>query len=303
MEKFHDINDFLAKWAADELSHEEKEAFKKTEDYKYYQAILEGTELLEVPTYDSEDFFAAVQRKKSNEKKVVRLVPNWAYAVAASVAVIFGYFFLFDNTVNHTTGFGEQLVITLPDDSEVILNAKSSLEYDKDDWEEGERNVSLDGEAFFKVEKGSDFVVDADDGKVAVLGTQFTVNTNSDVFEVICYEGRVKVTKAPLDKVIIAGEAVRMVESTIESWNVDAQAPSWMSGESSFSNAPIHQVIKALENQYNISFKSQDIDPDLRFTGSFTHNNLEIALRSVFESMEIKFTFIDKITIDLVDEE
>ena len=81
---------------------------------------------------------------------------------------------------------------------------------------------------------------------------------------------------------------------------LNEQAPSWVQDESTFSNAPLKQVIKALEKQYNIVINAKNVDGDMRFTGSFTHTNVKIALRTVFESLEIKFAFKDEKTIDLV---
>lgn len=302
MDEFYKKEDFLARWANGTLSEEEKKKFRETADYIYYEAILEGTDILEVPPYDSEKLFEKVQSKKrgvENKTKVFRL-PRWSYAVAAGLALIFGYMFLFDQTIDYTTGYGEQLALVLPDESEVILNAKSKLGYKKKNWEK-ERIVNLEGEAYFKVNKGGTFTVATSDGSVTVLGTEFTVNSDENVFEVICYEGKVKVRLGVLEKVITAGEAVRFVRAEMEEWTFTSEGPSWTQGESSFNNAPLSQVVKALEEQFNITINTEDITKKIRFTGSFTHDNLQKALRTVFEPLEIKFTFISKNTIDLAE--
>ena len=301
MEKFNDIDDFLAKWASGDLTESDKEAFRKTEEYKPYSAILEGTDRLEVPSYDKEKNFQEVQKKMTEEGKVVRLVPKWVYGVAASVAILIGYFFFFDQTVNYETGYGENLVITLPDDSEVILNAKSKLEYEKNNWN-AERNLVLEGEAFFKVNKGSTFTVDSENGKITVLGTQFTANSEGDILEVVCYEGKVRVEKNGLEKVLSKGQGLRAIGDSFEDYNQEHQEPSWLQDETTFHNAPLKQVIKALEKQYGVTINLNNVDENQRFTGSFTHEDLGIALLSVFESLEISFTYKDEKTIDLVQE-
>ena len=48
--------------------------------------------------------------------------------------------------------------ISLPDNSQVSLNALSSVTYNESSWDEN-RELTLNGEAFFKVEKGSTFEV------------------------------------------------------------------------------------------------------------------------------------------------
>ena len=53
----------------------------------------------------------------------------------------------------YQTAFGTQMSVDLPDGSEAILNAKSSITFNNDTWDEN-RTVSLTGEAYFKVKKG-----------------------------------------------------------------------------------------------------------------------------------------------------
>lgn len=301
MEKFYNTDDFLAKWSSGDLSEEQKEAFRQTEDYKYYAAILEGTDLLEVPSYDKEKNFEHVQQKLADEKKVVQLIPKWIYAVAASVAIIIGYTFFFNQTTGYETGYGEQLALTLPDQSEVILNADSELEYNAKDWE-NERTLQLTGEAYFEVQKGSTFTVQTDNGSVTVLGTQFTVTSDDGIFEAKCFEGKVRVVKGNLSEVLTKGKAVRLVDNTFENWEFTSTTPSWPQAESSFTNAPLSQVIRALEKQFDVTINSEKINQEPRFSGSFTHTDLQKALRTVFDPLEIKFTFSNENTIDLVIE-
>lgn len=301
MEKLYNTDDFLAKWISGELSEKDKKEFEKTNEYKSFKAILEGTDVLEVPKYDKDAFFNRILEKKKEMKKVRPLFPKWVFAIAASVALLFGYFTFFNNNMNYETGFGEQLTFMLSDNSEVILNANSKLSYHKKGWE-NERNLTLNGTGYFKVSKGSIFTVLTENGTVTVLGTKFTVNSTQSIFEVICFEGRVTVKSHKDSKIITKGEAVRLQGGSFESWNIKSTKPSWIDGESSFVEAPIHQVIKSLEDNYNVVINSSKINNRLRFTGSFTNNSLETALRTVFDSMEISFTFSNETTIDLAEE-
>ncbi|MFK7813090.1 MAG: FecR family protein [Maribacter sp.] len=301
MEKFYNTDDFLAKWSSGDLSEEQKEAFRQTEDYKFYAAILEGTDLLEIPAYDKEKNFEKVQQKMAEEKKVVQLFPKWTYAVAASVAILIGYTFFANQYTSYETDFGEQLAINLPDESEVILNADSELEFKAKDWD-SERTLQLDGEAFFKVQKGSTFIVETENGFVTVLGTQFTVTSHDGIFEAKCFEGKVRVTKGNLSEVLTKGKATRIVNNAFENWEFTSILPSWQDGESNFVNAPLTQVIRALEKQFAVSITEGNVDEDIRFSGSFTHNDLQKALRTVFEPLEIKYTFNNESTISLVKE-
>ncbi len=298
MEKNYDTDDFLAKWASGALSEEQKEAFRQSEDYKYYEAILGGTELLDVPAYDRETLFNRVSEKIEKEKKPIRLIPRWAYAVAASVALFLGYLYINNQNSVFETSFGEQLVISLPDASEVILNASSELQYHKKNYLE-ERLLSLKGEAYFKVNKGVRFMVQTSNGSVTVLGTRFIVNTDAGIFEVQCYEGKVKVEKDDTTEILTKGEAVRFKGAGFEKWSVITEDPTWLQEESSFTNAPLKHVISALEKQFNITIDDKGIKKGLRFSGSFTHTDLKKALRTVFEPLDLTFIFVNERQITL----
>ncbi len=302
MEKPDKTNDFLAKWVNGELSEEELYKFKESKDYVLYKTILEGTELLDLPEVNKKELFNRIQVEKQKEVKVKSLIPKWVYVAAACVALFFGYTFFFNQNVTFESNYGEQLAITLPDGSEVMLNAKSTLYFKKENWKGEKRNVFLEGEGFFKVKKGSAFTVTSGSNKVSVLGTQFNIIANPDFYEVGCYEGKVKVENKMSSKVITKGEGVRDVFSKLEDLRINEEIPSWIGGESSFVNTPLKQVISALEKQYNIGIRADKINQNQRYTGTFTHDNLEIALLTVFDAMDIKFIFVDKTIIVLSTE-
>lgn len=67
--------------------------------------------------------------------------------------------------------------ITLPDGSMVHLNVNSTLTY-PEEFEDGLRRVSLEGEAFFEVQRDTDrpFLVSSAGLETKVLGTSFNVN-------------------------------------------------------------------------------------------------------------------------------
>lgn len=83
----------------------------------------------------------------------------------------------------YATQYGEQRVVELPDHSVVSLNANSTLRF-RNDWSQANtlREVWLDGEAFFSVQKQegaagpAKFIVHTNDLDVEVLGTRFNVS-------------------------------------------------------------------------------------------------------------------------------
>lgn len=292
---------FLARWLNNELSEKELKDFEASSDFLIYKKIAEKSLELEAPEFDKELVLKKVQENATRKKgKVIKpLFRRMTYVAAASVIILLGLFFFTNLPEKHTTSFGEQLAITLPDNSKVILNSKTTISYQKADWDT-ERIVKLDGEAYFIVEKGSKFVVETNQGKVSVLGTQFNVKNDKDFFEVVCFEGKVQAEVKGHKDIITKGKAFRKEYDTVpEKWEVVQTEPSWKNGESTFKSVSLKYVIKALENQYKITFDASNIDAEKKFTGSFTHKNLKIALQTVFVPMKIGTTFKGEKTVVL----
>lgn len=308
MENHFEDSTFLARWISGDLTPDELIDFKNSKDYQALNKINEASKLLETPSYNSAALFNNLLSKINNKQQdkspaVVKLIPTWVYGVAASIVLAFGLFY-FLNTNNHfETSFSDQLAIVLPDDSKVQLNANSQLDFKSRNWDNN-RVLNLEGEAFFDVEKGATFKVLTPQGVVEVLGTEFNVISRGDYFEVQCLEGKVKVESITANKeaILLPGKAIRILNKTAEEWNfILTDEPNWLLGESTFINTPISQVLLALQNQYNINFDASNIDLSKRFTGGFTHKDINLALKTVFVPMEIAYSANDKNQIILVN--
>lgn len=293
-------NELFTRWLNNELSSDELRELKNSPKFSLYQKIAEKSSELDTPSFNEDKVLKNIQIDIAQQKqsKVKKLSVRYITA-AASIVILISSFFFVNRTTNYTTNYGEQLSVTLPDNSEVILSTNSSLSYKSFNWSSN-RLLQLNGEAFFKVNKGSDFVVETNLGRVKVLGTQFTVNTKENIFETKCFEGKVKVETVYHSKVLTKGNVFRQLDdNTLEEYTINQNNPSWINGESSFNNAPFNQVINALENQYNIKIDATKINTKIKFTGSFTHNNLEIALQTVFIPLSVDYKLIDSKTIVL----
>lgn len=294
---------FLSRWLNNQLNDSELDEFKNHPDYALYQRIAMKSEELVVPKYNKEKLYSRIQKEISEPKKgkVRNLHTKLSIGVAASIAILFTVFQLFNSGATYTTNYGEQMAINLPDGSEVLLNSKSEISFNESSWSTN-RMIELKGEAFFKVQKGSDFVVSTDKGFVTVLGTQFNVTTNDDLIEVSCYEGKVKVDSEKKVIFLTRGKAYRNINGISEEWEFKDNEPTWKNGESSFVSIPLKYVVEAIENQYSVQIDASKINSENKFTGAFTHESLHIALETVFQPLKIKATIVDKSRITLVKE-
>lgn len=283
---------FLAKWLEGKLTDHELKQLVSSNDYQLYLNLRRGIsnfELLEQPLNSS---LKKIKNRIFNKRKdtTIKINYKWALSIAASLAIIFGLYFLIPSSeISHSTAFGQQKVIELPDGSLVTINSKSIIEFNPDSWQSS-RILKLSGEAYFKVKKGSQFTVNTSNGDVVVLGTEFNVNSSHNFFEVICYEGKVKVEKNSKAYILTPGKTIRKFnENKLEENFTNKNFPAWTTGESTFVSVPLEFVIKSIEKQYNLTVISDQIDITRVYTGSFTHNNLDVALTTVFKTMNIKY--------------
>ncbi|MUU77568.1 FecR family protein [Winogradskyella endarachnes] len=301
-EHLHNNSDtFLAKWLEGELTDTELKHLVSEEDYTMFLKLRKGFNVKQQLDASVDKSFVKIKKQiEQKPPKVKPLYTNWAIGIAASIVMLFGLFmFTTSNEVIIETDFGEHKTIALLDGSEVILNSKSKLIYDEDGWK-NDRKLYLEGEAYFKVAKGKTFVVNTDNGSVSVLGTQFNVNTTNGFFDVVCFEGKVLVKTIQSENILLPHNALRSVNGdAIKTYKSSNKMPTWIHGESTFKSVPVRYVVKALENKYNVKFNTEAIDNSEAFTGSFPHDSLNIALKTVFETLNITYNEREKGNIKL----
>ena len=293
---------FLANWLEGKISDAELKKRISEADYNAYFKLRKGLDASDQLNASTEHSFNKIQQKIANKKtRVHKLYPvRWSISIAASIILLFGLFSIFStDVITHETDFGETKTISLLDGSEVILNSKSILTFNESDWEKS-RKLTLDGEAYFNVESGSTFTVNTNNGSVTVLGTQFNVNSKNDFFDVVCYEGKVRVNSNTSDYILLPTHSIRKINGNPSEFSAtQLSKPTWVDGESTFKSVPIKYVITALEDQYNIKIDSELIDDSTIFSGSFPHKNLNIALVTVFDALKISYNKKEKRKIKL----
>lgn len=283
----------ILKWFDNELSEQDIKDLKQSKNIETLEKIAFYAKQMEAPKVDLEKALAAFKERKLTKKepKVIPLNYKSFLKIAAVLVVMLtsSYFLFFNNNISFETQIAQNETLTLPDNSEVVLNAASKLKYNKKAWE-NKRDLELDGEAFFKVSKGKKFTVLTDAGTVQVLGTQFNVKERDNYFEVQCYEGLVSVTFNNETVKLPKGKTFRVVNGNIEAVDVfNAEKPSWLQDESSFDKIPLKQVINELERQYNLKVTLNSVDDSELFTGTFTHNDKNIALQSITIPLKISY--------------
>lgn len=143
----------------------------------------------------------------------------------------------------------------MPDGSTVIIdggtNMKVTENFNKN------RNLNLEGEAFSQVKKGSTFKVTTKHGTVEVSGTSFSVLSRDNIFEVVCKTGKVKVSSLTdtQPQILMPNEKVIFQNNILIKSEASQSSFEWQNGNYYFTEIELAQVVKELENQFNIKIK------------------------------------------------
>lgn len=204
--------------------------------------------------------------------------------------------------------YGSKSKVTLPDGTCVWLNSGSRLSY-QESFGRSDRNVSLDGEAYFEVtkDKRSPFSVYSGKIKIKVLGTKFNFKSYADDenARVTLVEGSLNVASInnELNTVLLVPNQQAVInrgKNSVEVKNVDAKSyalwthskqeileaiPSHVTGKTTaaiciptltlrnmlfFDEEPLSQIARDLERAFNVKIEIKD--PRLqseRFYGDF----------------------------------
>jgi transmembrane sensor len=280
-------------------SDEVMEKLGKTGETMALIKAIEQTALFKPPEKRSKEEIWSVLVDKVNQEKQTKVIPLYSrrvwIGVAASIVLLIGAFFLFnyDDTVIHETNFGQTASFHLPDNSVVTLNAGSTLSYSKRNWK-NERSLSLQGEAFFKVQKGSNFEVNTRLGKVEVLGTSFNVRAYNDILVVACKTGKVRVS-GPLNskQIITPGLKVKALQNTALEAPIEIDTESidtWIDGEIEIQSWALQEVFEEIERQFNVKVEVEGINPsESVYSGYLDRSNLEASLDELMISYKLQY--------------
>ena len=283
--------DLIKNWLDSQLNSHELEAFKKLEDYEALIKLSNATKRFKAPEYNTSLELNAVLNTISVSKKQSTYWLKPILRVAAILAISFSvYYYTTTLDTNIITLAAQKTTIELPDETSVSLNALSTITFNKKSWATI-RDVELNGEAYFRVAKGSTFNVITSAGTVTVYGTQFNVKQRENLFEVVCYEGSVGVIYKSNTITLNSGDSFLIIDGKFIAKEKETKLnPSWINNESYFKSMSFAHVLHEFERQYDVTINSQHIDVEQLFTGSFVHNNKELALKSITLPLNLNYS-------------
>lgn len=166
-----------------------------------------------------------------------------------------------ENTIAYntiTTPRGGQYQVTLPDGTNVWLNAASSLKFPTT-FTGNERDVELTGEAYFEVAKNKEkpFKVSVNKVIVEVLGTHFNIMgyDNEPAIKTTLLEGSVKVKSDNAHAILVPGQQALADRDNdrIKVQNADVEeVMAWKNGYFIFHRENIQDIMKKVVRWYDV---------------------------------------------------
>ena len=322
--------ELLRKYLYDQCTHDELQrlyAYLKEdseEDYKeiLYEIWMELKTGQSIDKVTTERIFRKINSEITHtqeEKKVRPVVPlyrtlkRYPYkSVAAAVtgilviAALAYRLVLYQPLTTATTAYGQTNVLTLPDGSTVHLYANSQLRYSEDWFSSDHREVWLDGEAFFKVEKKlqaqdgvqehKKFTVHTSVLDIEVIGTRFNVRDRNQALQVVLNSGKIKLKKFQNEEELVMepGDLVHVSPSRrlkIQKVADPNLYSLWKQNELYFENQTLREIARELRDSHGvvIQFESQEI-ANQTFTGSTPVNNLQVLFTSIQKSFDLELS-------------
>jgi transmembrane sensor len=210
-----------------------------------------------------------------------------------------------------TTPRGGQYRLTLPDGTQVWLNAASSIRYPTV-FTGNERKVDITGEAYFEVTKNAamPFKVATRNMEVEVIGTHFNINAydDEDVTKTTLLEGKVKVRQWPMvngqlktenEALLKPGEQA-VLSRTHSPLTIDhspdlEEVMAWKNGYFSFTDASITAIMRQAARWYNVEVVYEGNMSDEYFSGQLPRSeNISALLKFLELTKTVKCRIQDK---------
>ncbi len=303
--KIRHIDSLIINYLENKLNDENHEDFegllRRSEELRKYMAdfkrIWDG-KAKDISNYNAQralfDFKARIHAEEASRIRKRFLITRFS-RIAAAVLLLFAVSFAMfywgwqssENTPIHTfTSFEKSdTPLLLPDGSKVWLNASSTICY-KGQLDKKQRNIYLDGEAYFEVKSDEKhpFVVHAHGVKIKAVGTSFNVAAygNDDYIKTSLIHGVLDFNAQSKHYRMKAGDIVLLNKKTRQySYRQilqDEDVLAWQKGKMVFRNDKLGEIKGQLERAYDVKIELETPIEQIRFSGIFDDESLEEVL-------------------------
>lgn len=239
--------------------------------------------------------------RRTKRRKMPLFLKIAAVAASLVVAVLSGYFI---SEADHKIQVyevladrGQKSMVTLPDGSRIWLNSASKITYTSD-FNSKNRNITLEGEAYFDVAKNNElpFVVSTDDMSVTALGTEFNVKSyeEDECVTATLVGGRIRTEAGGLEVILDPWEEVVLDKNSgkLVKTNVSNRRDSvpWRKNVILFEGETLDQVAVMLERMYNVEVIVDEGIGEYGYTGLISNNSLTNVLDLISGTSPVDYT-------------
>ncbi|MCG6190832.1 FecR family protein [Maribellus maritimus] len=194
---------------------------------------------------------------------------------------------------------GTRTKLELPDGTFVWLNDGTTFRYPEHFVANKNREVYVDGEAYFEVKSNPDnpFVVNNPMLKTVVTGTHFNINAYEEdhFFEATLLEGKINLQKNNQEFEIKPGEQVQYdaLSKKIVRKNVNPEdATAWINGKLIFKDEKLEVAVKKLGRWYNAEIILIDAElKDYLLTGTIQKEKLVQMLDMISSALPVRYEY------------
>lgn len=329
-------------WAWVELNNENKKYYEHLRDIWISASVNKPMEDQQLENrwqdFKSKNNFVAEKQEESSEPKtlLLRFIRVAAIAIVIfALGAVMGKFYLNDRVPVQSREFyiveaprGAKSFVTLADGTKVWLNAGSRISYQRN-YNQENRNIFLEGEAYFEVAKNKEipFYVYSSGIVVKAIGTAFNVKAYPEegIVETTLVEGSVsiestgktgikeKILMQPNQKasfykvskeVVVEDKSVKIQDNEIAPISIKAKIErvelkkevdtelytSWKDKRWVFEKQRFEDFAVILERIYDIKVIYKDDElKNYRLSGSLQEENLEQVLQAIQFTIPLDF--------------
>ena len=226
--------------------------------------------------------YPVLEKRLKSHTRCLTLIRT--FSTAAAVFLLYlsawtAYLYMQPASIETVSTLAETRTVHLPDGSTVTLNHYSSISY-PEKFKSGNREVELNGEAYFEVSKDKEhpFIVQTETIDVQVLGTHFNVDAyrdNPDVRTTLLTgsvavsnkNNSVRMVLKPNEIAIYNKVEQKLTRKALENAKDEI---SWRHGEFIFDDLPLQEIARELSNSFGASIRISDTAlQDYRITARF----------------------------------
>ncbi|QGY44770.1 DUF4974 domain-containing protein [Maribellus comscasis] len=276
-------------------SAENKEEFA---NWKRIWALTEKASENEDIAYRNFQKFAKREKQISRFRKIMAQAAVFILLIGVGGAL--SYLYLNSNSKQQVyqakytvkSPLGQMTELKLPDGTFVLLNSGSEIKYNAD-FSRGRREVFLEGQAFFDVEKDKKhpFLVKSQAMDIKVYGTSFNVEVYPDdeIFNTTLVEGSISVLDKEGKEIALLkpGENASLTKNEnkllVQKVNT-AIYTSWKEGLVTFRNEKMKDIAKLIERWYNVEIiiRNEELG-DEKYFGTILKNKPIDQILEVFK--------------------